>query len=67
MNLPALTAAQRKRLAELVSGTAPARARPTPGAKASPGRTCAATTKSGGRCKNAALEGSDRCRVHQRG
>ena len=66
MDLPALTAAQRKRLAEIVSGGAQKGARAPSGTSASQkGRTCSDTTKSGTQCKNAAVEGSDRCGIHQ--
>ena len=55
------------RLAEIV-GAAPSTSRSLASASGSvqTGRTCTAITKSGKRCKNAAIEGSDRCRLHQR-
>ena len=66
MSMPALTAAQRKRLAEIVGGAASGGGRRSPGSGSGEKKeTCAALTRSGDRCKNAPLEGSDRCRLHQ--
>jgi hypothetical protein len=67
MSMPALTAAQRKRLADIVGGASSRTVQRVSGSRPSQKeRTYTATTRSGSRCRNAPAEGSDHCSLHQR-
>lgn len=66
MIMPALTETQRRRLAQIVGGAAPGGGQGTSGS-APPQKQgrCGAFTLAGEPCKNAAVPGSERCRLHQ--
>jgi|GEM_PF-5224604 hypothetical protein len=66
MIMPALTETQRRRLAQIVGGATHRGGQGTSGSspRQEEGR-CGALTLAGEPCKNAAVPGSGRCRLHQ--